>query len=75
MREKGYHPYIALEEGEDAGFRERFVKMSDLARLDWPPAAQRSQPIRVRIYDPLDRARAAQGAPISTAEIAVRRRR
>jgi len=75
MREKGYHPYIALEEGEEAGFRERFVKMSDLARLDWPPAAQRSQPIRVRIYDPLDRARAAQGASIRTAEIAVRRRR
>jgi hypothetical protein len=75
MREKGYHPYIALEEGEEPGFRERFAARSDLARLDWPPAAQRSQPIRVRIYDPLDRARAAQGGAVTTAEIAVRHRR
>ena len=65
MREKGYHPYIALEEAEESRFRDRFLNLSDLARLDWAPAAQRSAPIRVRIYDPLDR-----GHAVATAEIA-----
>jgi hypothetical protein len=72
MREKGYHPYIALEEGEEPGFRERFAARSELARLDWSPAAQRSEPIRVRIYDPLDRVRAARGDATTTAGTAVK---
>ena len=73
MREKGYHPYIALEEAEEPRFRDRFERLSELARLDWPPAAQRSQPIRVRIYDPLDRDRIAAGGVVATADIGAAR--
>jgi hypothetical protein len=69
----GYHPYIALDEGEEAGFRDRFGR-GELARLDWPPAAERSQPIRVRIYDPADRPRFLAGQAVSTGEIGIVRR-
>jgi hypothetical protein len=65
----GYRPYIALEEGEEPTFRERFGPYSELARLDWPPAVQRSASIRVRIYDPADRARFMAGEAIGTADV------
>ena len=66
---RGYHPYIALEQGEEADFRRQFVKFSDLSRLDWPPVAERRLPIRVRIYDPADRGRFLSGQTIATREI------
>ena len=74
LARKGYHPYIALDEGEESQFRERFGPQNTLARLDWPATALRSQPVRVRIYDPADRARFLAGGAIDTAEIGEVRR-
>lgn len=65
----GYHPYIVLEEGEEAGFRERFGALNRLARLDWQPLARRSQPIRVKIFDPADRERFPAGQTPTPADI------
>jgi hypothetical protein len=66
LRQKGYHPYLALEEAEEAPFRDRFGARNALARLDWPAAVERSEQIRVRIYDPADRERFLAGEPIVT---------
>jgi hypothetical protein len=74
LRAKGYHPYIVLEEGEEANFRQRFGALSELARLDWPPAARRSEPIVVHIYDPADRARFLAGEGILTGDIGLVRK-
>ena len=69
LRAKGYHPYLALEEAEEAPFRARFGERNALGRLDWPPMVERSEPIRVRIYDPVDRERFLAGAPILTGDV------
>jgi hypothetical protein len=72
LRSKGYHPYIALEEGEEPDFRQQFGGFSDLAPLDWPPAAERRDPVRVRIYEPADRARFLAGEGIVTGDVLLR---
>jgi hypothetical protein len=46
-----------------------------LGRLDWPAAAERREPIRVRIYDPADRERFQRGEMIPTQTIERARRR
>ena len=69
LEERGYHPLIALEEGEMASFRERFAAQNALGHLDWPPMAARTEPIRVQIFDPADRARFLRGEPIATQTI------
>ena len=71
---RGYHPYIALEEGEEPDFRQQFGGFSELSRLDWPPTAERREPVRVRIYDPADRARFLAGVGIVTGDIALMRK-
>jgi hypothetical protein len=70
----GYQPYIALEEGEERIFRERFDGLTELSRLDWPPSAQLSQPGPVRIYDPADRARFLAGEAIVTDDVGLMKR-
>jgi hypothetical protein len=69
LTRRGYHPFIVLEEGEEAPFRERFVALNSLALLDWPPIAERRQAVRVRIYDPADRPRFQRGERIATRSI------
>jgi hypothetical protein len=69
---KGYHPYIALEQGEEPDFQRQFSGRSELARLDWPPVAERRDPVRVRIYDPADRARFLAGDGVVTADMLLR---
>jgi hypothetical protein len=71
---RGYHPFIALEEDEEGPFRERFAAVNALARLDWPPMAERRQIVRVRIYDPADRDRFLRGERIATKSIEPARR-
>jgi hypothetical protein len=66
---RGYHPFIALEEDEEAPFRDRFAALNTLARLDWPPIAERGETVRVRIYDPADRDRFRRGGRIATRSI------
>jgi len=52
---RGYHPFIAVDEYEEAQFRERFGASNRIGLLDWPPVAERIEPVHVRIYDPADR--------------------
>jgi hypothetical protein len=66
---RGLRPYIALEEGEEDAFRERFGDGNALGRLDWPPIAERREPVRVRIWDPADRTRFQRGDAVPTAAI------
>ena len=74
LRSRGLHPFIAVEVDEERLFRERFAEMNALGRLDWPPIAERREPIHVRIYDPDDRARFQRGERIETAAIPLVRR-
>jgi hypothetical protein len=67
---RGYHPFIVVEEEEEPAFRERFGELNALGTLDWPPMAERSDPVRVRIYDPLDRDRFRRGEQVTTRPIA-----
>ena len=66
---RGYRPFIVLEEGEERAFKERFSALNALGRLDWPPMAERTEPVRVRIYDPADRERAQTGQQVFTRPI------
>ena len=66
LRAHGYHPYLALEEGERPSFAARFDGHSELSRLDWPAAAEGSN---VQIWDPIDRARFLSGTGIVTGDI------
>jgi hypothetical protein len=69
LRERGYRPYFVLEEAEETPFRDHFGDRNVLGKLDWPPAVERTEPIRVRIYDPADRDRFRAGEPITTGNV------
>lgn len=58
--------YFVVEEGEEPQFRWRFDTYTELGKLDWPPAHRTEEHIKVRIYDPADRARFSAGQPIVT---------
>ena len=62
LRTRGFHPFFLLEEWEEPAFRERFAPFSALGRLDWIPRAVLTKPVRVSLYDPLDRGR--ETAPV-----------
>ena len=62
----GRRPYFALESWEEDQFKARFAPHSPLGRLDWPPMAEVGRPVRVRFYDPRDRARFLAGEPVAT---------
>jgi hypothetical protein len=55
LSQAGYQPYLALDESERAGFERRFLPRSRLARLDWAPAIELLAPVRVRLYDLLNK--------------------
>jgi 4-amino-4-deoxy-L-arabinose transferase-like glycosyltransferase len=69
LRARRYHPYIAVEAGEEPAFRKRFGTRSRLGALDWPPIANTSRRVSVHIYDPADRDRFLAGEPIATADM------
>jgi len=52
LRRRGYHPYVLVDEDEEASFRTRFAANSPLGALDWPPAARLPRTPGVKIYDP-----------------------
>jgi Dolichyl-phosphate-mannose-protein mannosyltransferase len=56
LREKGYRPYIVLDDWEEKEFRNRFAKQSRAGRLDWRPLVRVLTLPEVRIYDPEGRA-------------------
>jgi dolichyl-phosphate-mannose-protein mannosyltransferase len=63
-RMRGYEPYLLFEGWEEPIFRQRFAG-SVIARLDWPPAAEIAN--QVRIYRPEDRDRYLHGEAPPTA--------
>jgi hypothetical protein len=67
LQQAGCQPYFALEAWEEAQFRERFSGASALGSLDWPPIAEVGSPVKVRFYDPRDRARFLAGDHVRTA--------
>ena len=69
---KGFHPYIALEQGEEPIFKERFRTHSQFAELDWPPRLQTSAGVQVHIYDPADRQHFLAGEVIGTFDMLLR---
>ena len=66
LQQAGYQPYFALEDWEESQFRSRFASSSAFGRLDWPPAAEMGSPVKVRFYDPRDRARYLAGEHLRT---------
>jgi hypothetical protein len=64
----GRRAFIVLEDAEEPGFRARFAGEGS-GLLDWPPRAEVHAPVRVRVYDPEDRARYRGGARIETEHI------
>jgi 4-amino-4-deoxy-L-arabinose transferase-like glycosyltransferase len=50
----GQHPYLVLEEWEEAELPKRFPE-SALARLDWRPIADIGDHVHVRVYDTINR--------------------
>lgn len=69
LTDRGYHPVIVVERDEEPEFRARFADLNVLGKLDWPPTAELSAPVDVRIYDPAERDRFVRGDRISTRRI------
>jgi hypothetical protein len=47
----GYHPYMVVDDWEEAEFRTRFGSHSRLGRLDWAPLSRVKGSPEVRLYD------------------------
>jgi hypothetical protein len=69
LRQKGYRPYLVVEEIENGYFRDRFQATTPLAHLDWPPVAELRAAVGVRIFDPTDRSRWLAGERVTTEAI------
>jgi hypothetical protein len=54
--EKGYRPYIVIDDWEAVDFQKRFAASSRVGRLDWQPLVRIPSTPQVRIYDPEGRA-------------------
>jgi hypothetical protein len=48
---------------------EAFGGFRQAAQLDWPPVVQRSEPVRVKIYDAADRQRFLEGEALGTGDV------
>jgi hypothetical protein len=52
LRDKGYRPYIVLDDWEENEFRTRFGKLNRAGRLNWKPLVRIETDPEVHIYDP-----------------------
>jgi len=52
LKEKGYRPYIVLDDWEENEFRRRFAATSRAGALDWTPVRRVMTNPEVRIFDP-----------------------
>ena len=62
-RDRGLEPYLLIDSGEEAAFRERFAA-SRVGRLDWPPQIEIAP--QVRLYRPAARERYLAGETFAT---------
>jgi hypothetical protein len=53
LQARGYRPYILLEDWEEEKYRARFGTDNALARLEIRVLAEMTQPVRIRLYDPV----------------------
>lgn len=53
FQSRGYRPYILLEDWEEKQYRARFGSESALARLEIRVLAEMTQPVKIRLYDPV----------------------
>lgn len=66
LRQRGYHPFLLLEEWERPQFTQKFAGHTKLAALDWQPLATYAPypaQIRTDIFDLADPGRSAPSAP------------
>jgi hypothetical protein len=66
LRGLGLTPFLVLEAWEEPQFRDHLSASSDIGRLDWPPAVELNLAVKVRFYDPRDRAEFVAGGPVVT---------
>lgn len=69
---QGYHPFFALEQGEESAFRAKFGGANTLGALDWPPMLHTSGGVLVHVFDPADRRRFLAGEAIGTSDMLFR---
>jgi len=69
LRDRGYAPYVLLEDWEEPLYRDHFGRANTFGALDWPPAIEYPWAGRARVYAIDDRARHLAGARVVTAPI------
>lgn len=67
LTSRGLHPFIVVEQWEEASFRARFAGRSVVGALDWPPRFDIDR--QVRVFDPADRQRFDAGESIPTVPV------
>jgi dolichyl-phosphate-mannose-protein mannosyltransferase len=69
LRDRGYVPYILLEDWEEPLFRQQFAQTNAFGRIDWPPAMEYQGAGHVRLYCVADRSRHLSGEPVITVPV------
>ena len=72
MRSVNRTPLLVLDDWEETLFRERF-RGQQWGGLDWPARVEFESNPRVRVYDPVDRARFEAHEPLQTTRVAMPR--
>jgi hypothetical protein len=69
LRDRGYAPYLLLEDWEEPLYRDHFGRANTFGALDWPPAMEYPWSGHARVYAIDDRERHLAGTPVVTAPI------
>ena len=69
LRDRGYTPYVLIEDWEEPLYREHFGQANAFGALDWPAAVEYPWAGHARVYAIADRARHLAGAPLITTPI------
>jgi len=69
LRDRGYAPYLLLEDWEEPLYRDHFGRANTFGALDWPAAIEYPWSGRARVYAIDDRARYLAGTRVVTAPI------
>lgn len=72
LTDRGYEPFIMVEQWEEPAFRARFGGRSTFGDLDWPPRYEIER--QVKLFNPYDRAVYIQGGFVPTEQVTGLRR-